>query len=161
MNRIASKWWLDAKSLRQLITKTSAESLSENDLIRKPPSPLSPSRFNGGDCKVTQVIYDTSLASLNVYIVWSINLQMWVLENSACRKLGHQVPVTRTWNRVMNLDKSQLTNLHVLAVCEIWRPAHHWRSNSECHSTLFRRSTDASGASLRPQWFWRPGGRTA
>jgi len=27
-------------------------------------SQLSPSRFNGGDCKVTQVMYDTSLASL-------------------------------------------------------------------------------------------------
>ena len=81
MNRIASKSSLDAKVLRQLIAKTSAESLSENDLIRRPQSPLSPSRFNSGDCKVTQVICDTSMASLNIYIVWSINLQMWVLEN--------------------------------------------------------------------------------
>jgi len=32
-------------------------------------SPLSPSRFNGGDCKVAQVMYDTSLARLNIYIV--------------------------------------------------------------------------------------------
>jgi len=32
-----SKSWLDAKILRQLIAKTSAESLSKNDLIRRPP----------------------------------------------------------------------------------------------------------------------------
>jgi len=37
MNRIASKSWLDAKILRQLIANTLAESLSENDLIWKPP----------------------------------------------------------------------------------------------------------------------------
>jgi len=80
MNRIASNSWLDAKILRQLIAKTSAESLTEDNLMQTPQSPLSASRFNGGDCKVTQVIYDTSLASLNIYIVWSINLQMWVLD---------------------------------------------------------------------------------
>jgi len=39
-----------AEILRQLIAKTSAESLNENDFVR-PQSPLSPSRFNGGDCK--------------------------------------------------------------------------------------------------------------
>jgi len=37
MNRSASKSWLDAKILWQLIAKTSADSLSENDLIRRPP----------------------------------------------------------------------------------------------------------------------------
>ena len=65
MNRIASKSWLDAIILRQLI----AETLSDNNLIWRPQSQLSPSRFNGGDCKVTQVIYDTLLVSLNIYIV--------------------------------------------------------------------------------------------
>jgi len=93
MNRIASKSWLDTKILRQLIAKTSAESLIENDLIWRPQSPPSLSRFNGGNCKVTQVIYDTSLASLNIYIIWSINLQISVLENSAHRKLGPMTPV--------------------------------------------------------------------
>ena len=37
MNRTASKSWLDAKILRELLAKTSAESLNENDLIRRPP----------------------------------------------------------------------------------------------------------------------------
>jgi len=73
MNRIASQSWLDAKILH-LIAKTSAESLSDNNLIRRPQSQLSASRFHGGDCKVTQVIYHTSLANLNMYIVWSIKL---------------------------------------------------------------------------------------
>jgi len=59
-----------------------------------PQSPLSPSRFNGDDCKVAEVIYDTSLASLNIYIIWSINFHMWVLENSARRKLGPVTPGT-------------------------------------------------------------------
>jgi len=37
VNRIASKSWLYAKIVRKLIAKTLAESLSENDLIRRPP----------------------------------------------------------------------------------------------------------------------------
>jgi len=39
-----------------------------------------------------------SLASLNIYSVWSrpINLQMWVLENSARRKLGPVTPASLT-----------------------------------------------------------------
>jgi len=36
MNRTASKSGLDAKILRHLIAKTSAESLSDNNLIRRP-----------------------------------------------------------------------------------------------------------------------------
>jgi len=54
---------------------------------------------------VTQVIYDMSLASLNMYIVWSINLQMWVLENSARRKLG---PVTPDMSRARPFSPSKL-----------------------------------------------------
>jgi len=48
---------LDDKIPRQFIAKTSAESLSEADLIqRDSQSPLSPNQFNGGDCKVTRYI---------------------------------------------------------------------------------------------------------
>ena len=89
MNRTTSKSWLDAKILRQLIAQTLAEFEWKMTWYwyGDPESPLSPSPHNGGDCKMTQVIYDKCRwQAFNIYIVWSINLQMWVLENSARRR---------------------------------------------------------------------------
>jgi len=62
MNRIAPSHDWTLKFCGNLSQKLRQKVWAKTTWYGDPQSPLSPSLFNGGDCKVTQVIYDTSLA---------------------------------------------------------------------------------------------------